>query len=252
MIRKVMEKIKPLSLSCENDVRNELKKLASVSQARVLSKFFKTGPGDYGEGDIFWGIKVPQIRAISRQCRKLPLSQLKGLLNDPVHECRLCGALALVEQYQKGNDEFKQSCFKFYIAHLYAINNWDLVDLTAPKIIGDYLYHNPGERKLLRNLAKSKNLWERRIAIVSTHEFIKKGDFGETFAIAKILLNDRHDLIHKATGWMLREVGKADLEAEMFFLNEYCASMPRTALRYAIERFPEKTRKHYLEISRVR
>lgn len=247
-----MKKSKPLSFSCEADVRTALRNLSDERQARILSKFFKTGPGEYGEGDIFWGIKVPQIRAISRRCRNLPLSELEGLLQDPVHECRLCAALSLVEIYQNGDEQIKKACYQYYLSHLKAINNWDLVDLTAPKIIGDYLHKNPHEKRLLVRLAKSKNLWERRIAVVATHEFIKKGDFADTFAIAKILMKDPHDLIHKAVGWMLREVGKRNRDAEIQFLDEYCTIMPRTALRYAIEHFPEKQRQGYLTCSRVR
>ncbi len=251
MIQNAGEKSKLLSFSCEDDVRLALCKLADDRQAKILSKFFKTGPGEYGEGDIFWGIRVPQIRSIACQSWNLPLSELDGLLRDPVHECRLCAALIIVEKYQKGDEKIKKTCFQFYVSHLTAINNWDIVDLTASKIIGDYLFRNPRERKLLSRLAKSKNLWERRIAIVATHEFIKNGDFDNTFAIAKLLLKDPHDLIHKAVGWMLREVGKCDHDAEIQFLNEYCTMMPRTALRYAIERFPEKLRQHYLACSRV-
>lgn len=252
MILNDEKKIKPLSITCENDLRTALRKLSNKKQAVILSKFFKTGPGEYGEGDIFWGIKVPQIRAITRQCLNLPLSELEGLLNDPVHECRLCAALSVVEKYQKGNKQIKKTCFRFYLSHLKAINNWDLVDLTAPKIIGDYLYNNPHEKKLLTRLVKSKNVWHRRIAVVATYEFIKKGDFSDTFAIVKLLLNDTHDLIHKAIGWMLREVGKRNRNAEIQFLNEYCTIMPRTALRYAIEHFNEKQRKRYLACFRMR
>ncbi len=251
MITQTVKKSKPLSLFCEDDVRTALRNLANDKQANILSKFFKTGPGQYGEGDVFWGIKVPQIRAISRLCQYLPLLELEGLLNDPVHECRLCAALALVEKYQKGDEQIKKSCFRFYLSHLHAINNWDIVDLSAPKIIGDYLYRNPQRKKLLARLAKSKNMWERRIAIVATHEFIKNNDFDDTFVIVKLLLKDPHDLIHKAIGWMLREVGKRSREAEIKFLNEYCTMMPRTALRYAIEHFNENQRKQYLANSRL-
>ncbi len=252
MIRNTAEKSKRLSVSCAEEIRSMLRTLANDEQAKILSKFFKTGPGEYGEGDLFWGIKVPQIRAIARPCRDVPLPWLEELLIDPVHECRLCAALAIAERYQHGDDRTKKSCYHFYLSHLKGINNWDLVDLTAPKIVGDYLLRNKQERKLLPKLAKSNNLWERRISIVATYPLIKNGQFNDTFTIAKMLLGDSHDLIHKAVGWMLREVGKIDHLAEESFLDEHCSRMPRTALRYAIERFPGKKRKYYLAISRKR
>ncbi len=251
MLLNGVKKSKLLSFSCADDVRSALYKLSDDRQARILSKFFKTGPGEYGEGDIFWGIRVPQIRSIARRCLNLQLSALDGLLHNPVHECRLCAALAIVEKYKKGDEKIKKTCFQFYVSHVTAINNWDIVDLTAPNIIGDYLFRNPRERKLLSRLAKSKNLWERRIAIVATHEFIKNGELEDTFSIVKLLLKDPHDLIHKAVGWMLREAGKRNRDAEIQFLNEYCTMMPRTALRYAIEHFSEKQRTHYLACSRA-
>ncbi|MBU2044487.1 MAG: DNA alkylation repair protein [Candidatus Omnitrophica bacterium] len=214
-------------------------------KAKVLSSFFKAGPGQYAEGDIFIGVAVPQIRRIAVQYQKLPLNQVKKLLKSQIHEERLLALIILTLKYAKVDKKGQNQIFDFYLTHIDRVNNWDLVDLTAPKIIGAYL--NNRNRSILYQLAKSKNLWQRRIAIVSTFCFIRNNDFRDTLKLAAILINDEEDLIHKACGWMLREVGKRNLAVEERFLKKYSSTMPRTMLRYAIERFPEKKRKHYLK-----
>lgn len=246
MIQQNIEKSKHVSLNSANEVISILKKISNKKKAQTLSKFYKTGPGEYAENEVFWGITVPQLRVLLPRCRTLPLQDIEKLLDHPAHECRLLGSLILVEQYRLGNDSMKKNIFDFYLSHTYGINNWDIVDLTAPKIVGDYLLHRKQERKILFELAKSNNLWKRRIAIVSTLPFIKKSEFTETFEIAKILIRDPHNLIQKAIGWMLREVGKIDFDAEKAFLDKHSASLPRIALRYALEHFPKKMKHHYL------
>lgn len=221
-------------------IENELKRLRDSKKAEILSRFFKTGKGDYGEGDVFLGIKVPEQRSVAEKNLNASYSELQKLLNSKFHECRLTALLILVKKYD--NDEEK--VFKFYIKNLKNINNWDLVDLSCPKIIGRYL--NDKERSLLYELANSSNLWEKRIAIVSTYFFIKNNDFKDTLKISKILLKDKHDLIHKAIGWMLREVGKKDEKVLIDFLEKEYYNIPRTALRYAIERLPENKIKYFL------
>ncbi len=225
----------------------ELKGLSNSKQSEILQGFFKTGKGQYGEGDIFLGIKVP----IQRQaCKKynLSLEAIQKLLNSKIHEHRLCALFTLVAKYKKvKNKKEKGKIFKFYIKNAKKINNWDLVDLSAPNIVGDYLLENPQIKKILEKLANSKNLWEKRIAIVSTLTFIKNEKYLEdVLKISLILLKDKHDLIHKAVGWMLRELGKRDLLALECFIQTYYKNIPRTTLRYAIEKFPEKKRKEYL------
>ncbi|MCX7679023.1 MAG: DNA alkylation repair protein [Spirochaetes bacterium] len=235
------------------DIKTTLKNFANAQKAYTISKFFKTGSGEYAECDIFWGITVPQIRSILPLCAKVPLGEIEKLLADPIHECRLCAVLILVEQYCAGDEILKRNIFDFYLSHTNGINNWDIVDLSAPKIVGDFLLHHKNERKILFALATTNNLWERRIAIVSTLALIKNGEFTDTFEIIKILINDQHHLIHKAAGWMLREIGKVNFSAEKSFLDEYCTMLPRTTVRYAIERFPAEMRNKYLSRkSRIR
>ena len=241
-----MEKSKPLSFTTAGEVRSELKKSADKKKSAVLSGFFKTGKGEYGEGDIFLGVTVPVQRSIARRALDLPLSETALLLADPVHECRLTGALVLVEQYRRAGDTGRLAIYRFYTTHLDGINNWDLVDLSAPKIMGAHLAERKSERKILYRLAKSKDLWKRRVAVLSTYTFIKRGDFADTLALAEILLHDTQDLMHKAVGWMLREIGKIDLEAEEQFLRKHYRVMPRTMLRYAIEKFPEGKKNFYM------
>ena len=226
-------------------LKQELRKIANPKQAKILQRFFKTGKGEYGEGDIFLGIKVPVQRKVSKMYKDLILNDLEKLLNSKIHEERLVSLFILIEQYENADDTLKKELYEFYLKNAQNVNNWDLVDLSAPKIVGDYLLNQP--RKVLYQLAKSKNLWEKRIAIVGTFAFIRNNEFEDTLAIAEILLNDKHDLIHKATGWMLREVGKRDQKIEEKFLKKYYKKMPRTMLRYAIERFCEEKRKFYMQ-----
>lgn len=229
------------------DLKAELKAAGSATNALNLQRFFKTGPGEYGEGDIFWGLTVPAIRALGVKYKTLPLSEVEVLLYDPIHECRTLAGMILVQQFEKGTVETKKSVFDFYLKHAKRFNNWDLVDLTCHHIVGGWLYET--DRSPLYTLAVSTDLWEQRIAMVSTYGFIRKNDLKETFEIAKILLHHKHDLIHKAVGWMLREAGKRNLLMEIEFLledNRY-KTMPRTMLRYAIEKFPEEQRQAFLK-----
>jgi 3-methyladenine DNA glycosylase AlkD len=227
------------------ELRKRIKELASPAVSKTMQWFFKTGKGDYGEGDVFAGLKVPTQRKLAREFKDLSLTDLKSLLNSSVHEERLTSLFILVDNYGKGNDKEKETIFAFYLKNRKGINNWDLVDLSAPKIVGKHLLSK--DRSILYKFALSKNLWDRRIAVLSTYEFIRNDDFKTTLEIAEILLDDEHDLIHKAVGWMLREVGKRDLETEERFLKLHYKIMPRTMLRYAIEKFPESKRKKYLQ-----
>ena len=226
-------------------VQKELRALASAETARILQGFFKTGKGQYGEGDIFLGIKVPVLRALVKQHRDAAnLDTVARLLVSKYHEERLFALLLLVQLHQRGDEAQQQTAFELYLGNTPRINNWDLVDLSAQYLVGRHLEQRP--RKVLHQLARSESLWERRIAIVATHHFIRRNDFADTLKIARTLLQDEHDLMHKAVGWMLREVGKRDLAAEEGFLLKHYRDMPRTMLRYAIERFPEQKRKKYL------
>jgi len=227
------------------ELRKEIKSLSSPEVSKTMQWFFKTGKGEYGEGDIFAGLKVPAQRKLAGEFRDLSFSDLKILLNSPVHEERLISLFILVDKYEKGDDQEKKVIFSFYLKNRKGINNWDLVDLSAPKIIGKHLLTQ--DKILLFKFAMSKNLWERRIAVLSTYEFIRNNDYKTTLKIAELLLEDEHDLIHKAVGWMLREIGKRDLQAEEKFLKIHYKQMPRTMLRYAIEKFPETKRKKYLQ-----
>ena len=230
-------------------ISNDLKKNANKEKATVLQGFFKTGPGEYGEGDIFIGVTVPQIRSLVKIYNsQISRTEALTLLKSKIHEERLLALLILVFKYSKGNSTDQELIFKSYIKSTKYINNWDLVDLTAYHIVGAYLENK--DKKPLYELALSTDLWEKRIAIVSTFWYIRKKQFTATLKIAKMLLYDDHDLIHKAVGWMLREVGKRDIEREETFLRKYYKKMPRTMLRYSIEKFPEKLRKDYLK-SRV-
>ena len=215
------------------------------AQASVLRRFFKTGPGEYGAGDEFWGLKVPQVRAVLAQFPDVPRATAGELLDSPVHEVRLCGALALVRAYAQGGPDERAAVFDFYLSRSARINNWDLVDASAPGIVGRHLPPGGGRRTLGR-LAQSKSLWERRIAMVATLEHIRRGDLSNVFWLAERLLDDPEDLMHKATGWMLREAGKRDAAALRAFLSRQAARMPRTALRYALEKFPPAERKRWL------
>jgi 3-methyladenine DNA glycosylase AlkD len=227
------------------NIRKSLKKLGSRKRAGLLQGFFKTGPGEYGEGDVFLGIKVPVLRKFAKGCEGLPVREVVSLLRSRIHEERLLALLLLVSGFRKGSEKEKKIIYDLYLKNTGFINNWDLVDLTAPHIVGGFLESR--SRRPIHRLARSKSLWERRIAIVSTAYFIRNDDFSDTLRIAKVLLADREDLIHKAVGWMLREVGKKDRSVEEAFLKACYKKMPRTMLRYAIERFPESRRQKYLK-----
>jgi 3-methyladenine DNA glycosylase AlkD len=225
--------------------KKELGKYASKEKAAILSQFFKTGRGEYGEGDIFIGVVVPDIRKVAKKYQDLPLKEATKLLKSAIHEERLLALLIMVLKFQETQTEAqKKTVYKAYLANTKHINNWDLVDLSSHEIVGSFLLNKP--KKELYDLSKSKSLWERRISIVSTHRFIRNGQFKDTLKIARILLKDSHDLIHKAVGWMLREVGKRDLDTLENFLKDHYKSMPRTMLRYSIEKFPENKRLAYL------
>lgn len=223
-------------------LKKELKNLSNPAQAKNLQRFFKTGKGEYGEGDVFLGIKVPVLRKVAGQYKNLSIKDTEELLNSGIHEHRMVSLFILVRKYNK--EENKKEIFNLYLRNTGNINNWDLVDLSAPNIAGDYLLDKP--RGILYKLAKSKDLWEKRIAILATFIFIRNGQYEDTLKISEMLLDDKHDLIHKGVGWMLREIGKRDRAAEETFLDKYYKRMPRTMLRYAIEKFDEEKRKHYL------
>lgn len=226
------------------EVINNLKKVGTPKRAKALKWFFKTGKGQYGYGDLFWGVSVPEQRIIAKKYFNLPLNQVTLLLKNKVHECRLTGLLILIVQFKKASEREKLQIVKLYLKHKNYVNNWDLVDLSAPYILGSYLLSK--NKSVLYKLAVSKNLWHKRISIISTFAFIRQDQFSDTLKLAEILLNDSHDLIHKAVGWALCEVGKRDIVIEEKFLQKYANKMPRTMLRYAIEKFPEKKRKMYL------
>lgn len=228
-------------------IREELHKFANPDKAVFLQRFFKTGEGQYGFGDKFLGISVPNQRKIASKFKDISLPDIEKLLNSKVHEERLVSLFILVDKFKKGNERAREEVFNFYLSKTKNINNWDLVDSSAHKIVGEYLLKNKNE-ELLKKLAKSKSLWERRIAMIATYQFIINGNSKTTYEIANLLLNDRHDLIQKAVGWMLREAGKRVSEQELQeFLRTRYKKMPRTALRYAIERFPQEVRLKYLK-----
>lgn len=240
---------KLISMSELTRISQELKALASPSQADILQRFFKTAPGQYGAGDVFLGLKVPITRAVTKKYKNLSLRDVEKLFASRFHEFRLAAVLILGDKYEAAETNAqKKKIVTFYLSQTARINNWDLVDLSAARILGDYLWHDRAFQKVWNRLIKSSNLWERRIAIVSTFAFIKRGRFQETLAISRQLLSDKHDLIHKAVGWMLREVGKRVSQKELrSFLDREIKRLPRTALRYALEHFPEGERKKYLK-----
>lgn len=229
-------------------LRRDLRKIADPKKAKILQRFFKTGKGQYGYGDVFLGVMVPDSRTVAKKYKDLSWKEISELLQSKIHEERLVAILLLVHNFNTGQESEKKRIYNFYLKHTKYINNWDLVDLSADKIIGGYLLGK--DKKVLIRLAKSENLWEKRIAIMATFQFIKRQKSGSwTFKIAEILLSDKHDLIHKAVGWMLREVGKQiSQKVEEKFLKRHHKQMPRTMLRYAIERFPEELRKEYYNI----
>jgi len=232
-----------------NPIISELQKIANAKKAQILQRFFKTGKGEYGEGDIFLGIVVPEQRKIAKKYSSLDLMQIQELLNSKIHEERLISLFILIDKYkkaEKSNDKKqKQEIVNFYLNNAKNINNWDLVDLSAPNIVGNFLLDK--DKSVLYQLANSENLWEKRISILATFEFIKNNNFEHTLKLSEILLKDKHDLIHKAVGWMLREVGKRNEVVLENFLKKHYKEMPRTMLRYAIEKFPENRRKEYLQ-----
>lgn len=223
----------------------EVKKLGNPQKARFVAGFFKTGKGQYGEGDIFLGITVPKQRVVAKKFQDLSLKKTEKLLRSKIHEHRLIALFILTGQYRKGDSKTKQEIAKFYLLNTKYVNNWDLVDSSAHQILGDYL--SDKDKKILYKLARSEDIWEKRISIIATYHYIRENKIKDTFSISEILLNDTHDLIHKAVGWMLREVGKRNREAEEKFLQKHYKKMPRTMLRYAIEHFDEKKRKNYLK-----
>jgi 3-methyladenine DNA glycosylase AlkD len=214
-------------------------------KARFFPRFFKTGPGEYGEGDKFAGVTVPAIRKLAREYQAMPLAEVARLMSAALHEARLLALLILVRRYGKGDDKQREAIFRLYLRNKRRINNWDLVDSSAPQIVGAHLEGR--DQSILDDLAHSASVWDRRIAMIATQHFIRKGNFAPSLRIASILVSDEHDLIHKAVGWMLREIGKRDLPTEEMFLAKHYRKMPRTMLRYAIEKFPELRRKAYLD-----
>ena len=222
----------------------EINNLKNLEKAKILSRFFKTGKGEYGEGDIFIGLTVPLQRSIAKRYSYLTLPDLQKLIDSPIHEYRLISLLILVEKYKKGSQKEKKNIVAFYLKNTKKINNWDLVDLSAEKILGDYFMDK--DKAIIYKLTKSANIWERRISILTTFQFIKNKKYDDTLKISEILLKDKHDLIHKAVGWMLREIGKRDKKKEIEFLDKFYKTMPRTMLRYALEKFAESKRKYYL------
>lgn len=230
-------------------VREALRALADPARAVSSARFFKTGKGQYGEGDRFLGVTVPAQRGVARAHRGLPLPETEALLASALHEDRLTALLILVDTHERGDDAVKRASFDLYLRNLARVNNWDLVDSSAHLIVGAFL--QAGDRRVLRKLARSPTLWERRVAMIATLAFIRAGESKDAFEIATLLLDDEQDLMHKAVGWMLREVGKyVSEDALRGYLKEHAAAMPRTALRYAIERFPAKERKEWLSVKR--
>ncbi len=227
------------------DIQTALRKQANPEDISILQRFFKTGPGEYGEGDRFIGVRVPATRRVARQFCDLSLTDTQTLLQSSIHEERLLALILLVEKFKRATPEEQKKIYKIYLSHTKTINNWDLVDTSAEHIVGAYLCNR--SRALLTRLAQSDSLWERRIAIMATFHFIKQNDFDDTLNIARMLLTDQEDLIHKAVGWMLREIGNRNRECEEAFLRRHYRNMPRTMLRYAIEKFPEERRQAYLK-----
>ena len=222
-----------------------LQKMGNKEDARFLQGFFKTGAGQYGEGDIFLGIRVPVLRKLAKGYTALPLKEILPLLRSSYHEVRLFALILLVNAFAKGDETIQKKIYDLYVANIRYINNWDLVDISASNIVGAFLMER--SKKPLYQLTKSKSLWERRIAVLATFYFIKNKQFADALKIAGILLQDKEDLIHKAVGWMLREIGKRDIECAEAFLQKHCRVMPRTMLRYAIERFTPSKRRRYMD-----
>lgn len=228
-------------------LKKDLRIFARPEKVKAYQRFFKTGPGEYGEGDIFIGVTVPNTRCVAKKYRDLSFADVSSLLKSRVHEERLAALLILIEQFKKADAKKQEKIYKFYLSNTKYINGWDLVDLSAHKIVGPYLKDKP--KDILKKLARSNSLWERRIAVISTFHYINQGNSALSLEIAEMLLKDDHDLIHKAVGWMLREIGKRCSEKILTgFLDKHTTQMPRTMLRYSIEKFPESKRKYYLNL----
>lgn len=234
----------PSPTATADEIVARLQALGDPEHARFVAGYFRTGPGEYAEGDRFLGIRVPVLRRLVREYRGLPLERMAELLRSPWHEARLLACLLLADAYPRGEAAARDAIYRLYLGNTAYINNWDLVDSSAPHVVGAHL--QSGDRTVLEELAGSESLWERRIAILATQHLIRQGEFGTTLTIAEMLVDDRHDLIHKAVGWMLREVGNRDRAAEEAFLRRHHRTMPRTMLRYAIEKFPPDLRATYL------
>ncbi|MBT4651672.1 DNA alkylation repair protein [Candidatus Woesearchaeota archaeon] len=225
-------------------IEKELRKLSDPVRAKHSQRFFKTGPGEYGEGDVFLGLTMPQVRIVAKKYfKEIDYSSVQELVESKYHEFRMCALVMLVYKYEKFASERKE-IYEFFLKNTKYINNWDLVDVTVPRTVGFYLVDH--DRSVLYKLVKSKDLWERRISVLATFAFIRNNDFKDSLKISEILLNDKHDLIHKAVGWMLREIGKRDESVLEEFLDKHVTEMPRTMLRYSIERLEEGKRKGYL------
>jgi 3-methyladenine DNA glycosylase AlkD len=233
-----------------DSLRAGIRALADPEKKEVLQRFFKTGPGDYGHGDVFLGVAVPRLRVVARRFKGLPWKGLSSLLKSKIHEERLVALLILVDRFQRVDERGRKDAFSFYMRHMSRVNNWDLVDSSAPAIVGGWLAEK--SRGALETWARSPNLWFRRIALLATFHFIRRGEFSDTFRLVERLLTDPEDLIHKASGWMLREVGKRDGKALDVFLTKYANRMPRTMLRYAVERHPERERQAWLAVAPIR
>lgn len=229
-------------------ILSELRSVGSAEKAVHLSRFFKTAPGQYGEGDLFLGVVVPQTRSIAKENKTASLEELQKLLDSPWHEARLCALLILVLRYKdrKTTQEERGNIYRFYLKNTRRCNNWDLVDLSCRDIVGEYLVDK--DRSPLYQLAESENLWEQRIAVVSTWAFIRRSDFTDILTLAEYFITHKHDLMHKAVGWMLREVGKKDRDTLTDFLERFATRLPRTSLRYAIEHYPEDQRQYFLKM----
>lgn len=222
----------------------DLHRLKNPAMIKRFKRFFKTGKGEYGEGDQFLGLTVPQVRQIAAKYKNLPLGHIQKLLRNKIHECRLSALIIVIGQYRKGSTTVRKNIFDLYLRNTAHVNNWDLVDVSAHKIVGPFLAHK--EKSALMKLAKSDSVWERRISVLATFHYIAQRRFKTALRIARMLLHDQHDLIHKAAGWMLREVGKKDQTVLEKFLDQYGQVMPRTMLRYAIEKMSAEKRKYYL------
>lgn len=233
------------SLMTAKNIQKQLEEVFSPEKRDFLPYFFKTGKGQYGEGDKFIGVVVPDVRKIAKTNKTLSVDEVSRLLNNEYHECRACALFILIEQYKKANEVDRKLLVDFYLAHSHRINNWDLVDLSAKDILGEYLL-DKSDRSVLYRLVKSDLLWDQRIAVIATFAFIKKNDFRDIIALSEELLFHKHDLMHKAVGWMLREAGKRDKGVLIGFLDKHYRKMPRTMLRYSIEKLTPEERVHYM------